>query len=94
MIIFAKTLINMNTEKDPMKSEIVKKAMEEINRESYFEVKKQERRNRREAYSLVFLLLSLAFFVYILIAKEHIPIWLIVVIAIGDILSLRGLGII
>lgn len=73
--------------------DLSKKILEEQRREDSRRLEWEKRKSAREAYSVLFLLFSFIFIFGSLLFKQDIPIAAVIIVAIGDILSFRGLGI-
>ena len=82
----------MKTQNNPEES-IRERIEHELKEETKREVEKEDRRNGKQAYSMLFLLFSVFFFIIYIGNTDIIPGFVAIIVLLGDILSLRGLGI-
>ena len=84
---------DMREKTDEEMDELEKKILDEIRRENKEIIERQDKAGRREAYSLLFLVISSIVLFGMIFSGEHIPIWLALIILVGDVWSLHNLGI-
>lgn len=73
--------------------DIHERIQRELKEETKREVEEEDRRNGKQAYSMLFLLFSVFFFIIYIGNTDIIPGFVAIIVLLGDILSLRGLGI-
>ena len=73
--------------------EIDKRIQEEIRRENKEIIRRQENAKKREAYSLLFLVISSIVLFGMIFSGNHVPVWLAFIILVGDVWALHNLGV-